>query len=527
MFWNKKNNSKNASEQRVLIHTSPGWYGSKLSDYGSALKAGDYTVISQIFCVFTENHAPSKNYAAQLLSDVLDVISFDEWIRIDAQMRQTTSMEWFINWRDYSIESLFTSEMSETECRAVTVFASFNPNGFIRERAVRMMKDSVGTLAYIVLRQNDWVPQVREAALESAVYRLSHLSSGELVAALPFIDKVNRGERIINKNICMKQVYRALTSDENRNDLVAGFRAANIRTRRICTNAVFNAERPEYELAYERIKQETDPFLRAYVFQKLMENKQDKDVVDQFLKDRYPLNRRLAFRYICDKNQENTLQVAQNLLLDKSAVVRRDARNYMNRVFPDFNYQEFYRDHLEDCTFSAISGLGEIGKIEEADLLKRYLSASQSSIVRAAMTSVMRLDNEKYAPIITEFLADDRAGIVKTARNLIIKIVSPNYERVMEIYHSSPYENTKKKCFSILLNAAKWQKLIFILGVLETRSEDITESAKVALRQWVERFNRSYATASKVQIEEISEKVGRLNGKIPSELHRRLVFFLR
>ena len=181
MFWNKNN--------------KPSWFGSKLNEYESALQSGDYSTIPWIFCVLSENHTVAKTVAAKQLRAALDKLSFDELIRIDEQMRQTTSMEWSINWRNYSLDKFFTPEMGEPERRAVVVFASFNPNGFIRERAVRLMKDYPGTLPFTILRQNDWVSQVRSAAVETTDHRLLHLSDGELIAALPFADKLSRSGR--------------------------------------------------------------------------------------------------------------------------------------------------------------------------------------------------------------------------------------------------------------------------------------------------------------------------------------------
>jgi hypothetical protein len=254
MFWNK--NSK------------PGWFGSKLNDYGSALESGDYSAIPWVFCVFAENHAAAKNKAAELLCNVLEKLTFDELIRIDEQMRQSTSMEWSIDWRNCSITSFLTPEMGEAERRAVIIFASFSPNGFIRERAVRLMKDYSGTLPFAILRQNDWVSQVRSAAEETADYRSARLSNGELIATLPFADKLSRSGRSQSGNTYVNRIYTVLISHEN--ELIAGLSAANIRTRRICANALFNFDNPRYDLAFDRLRKETDPFLRAGIFKRLV-----------------------------------------------------------------------------------------------------------------------------------------------------------------------------------------------------------------------------------------------------------------
>ena len=85
--------------------------------------------------------------------------------------------------------------MDEQDKRALIVFASFNPNGFIREKAVKLMQDFDATLPYILLRQNDWVLQVRQAASAACTYRLQRLSDGEILVALPYAEKLRWSSR--------------------------------------------------------------------------------------------------------------------------------------------------------------------------------------------------------------------------------------------------------------------------------------------------------------------------------------------
>jgi len=491
MFWDKNDKHK------------PDWFGSKLNDNEIALQSGDYSAIPRIFCVFSENHALSKARAASILCHLLDRLTFDEVVRIDAQMRQTTSMEWFINWRDYAIDSFFTSSMNECKRRAVVIFASFNPNGFIRERAVRMMKDYADTLPFIILRQNDWVVQVRQAAALSFTYRLQNLSDGEIIAAIPFADKLRWSSRGSHDEYTEK-FFAVLTSPAYEQDLLKGFASSNIRTRRICTNALFGVKYPNIKLAFKRLILEPDPFLRAAIFKKLNSRGQKMDsTIGIFLNDKYSLNRILAFQYLCDNDQNRALQVAQDLLLDKNAAVRENARQYISNKVLDFDFRSFYKAHMADFSVSAISGLGETGKEEDTIVIEGYLNSATTSAARAAMTAVMRLDGTKYALAITEFLADHRVGLVKTARNLIIKVNSPDYVRVMEILRSTPYENTKQKCFSILLTAGKWQRLIYILDVLENGGLQMVETSMAALKGWIIGYNSSFAVASAAQIEKL------------------------
>ncbi|MCL2013751.1 MAG: hypothetical protein FWG69_02040 [Oscillospiraceae bacterium] len=514
MFWNKNNQL--------------GWYGSKLNDYKTVLQSGDFSSIPWVFCVLSEKHDASKIAVADILCDALEKMSFDDLIRVDEQMRQTTSMEWSIDWRRLSIDSFFTSEMNKDARRAVIVFASFNPNGFIRERAVRMMKDYDGMLPFATLRLNDWVSQVQKSAVETADYRLSNLAAGELIAALPFADKLSRSGRIQNANTYIKRIFSALTFDENEKELFIGLSSDNIRTRRICTTALFNADHPRYDIAVNRLQSETDPFLRANIFRKLIAAGKDLNAVaERLLTDKYPLNRMLAFQYICDTNDVKALQWAEILLLDKSMAARETSRFYLGKNAPRYDYRAFYKSRLNDSTASAILGLGEVGISEDVSDIENYLKSEQISIVRAAMFAVMRLDSEKYSPQITDFLSDNRTGIVKTACNLIMKTAVPDYTRVMEIFRTTKFTNTRQKCFSVLLTASKWQRLIFILDILEIGDSDMIESATVALDRWFDNWNRSYTVATSAQIEKITESIERLGNRLPTGMHRQLLFLLR
>ena len=512
MFWNKKAE----------------WFGSQLSKQIESLQSGDYSAIPWIFCVFSENNKSLKSHAAKALSKALDGMSFNELVLVDEQMRQTTSMEWSINWRQYSLDSFFTHSMSEEERRAVLVFASFNPNGHIRERAIREMKTYKDTLRFAILRQNDWVSQVRVASAESIGYRLSHLENGELLSAMSFVDKLSRSTRTQEGMTFIKQIFTILTAQEHEEELIAGLRDNNIRTRRICIDALFHSEKQRYDLAFCRLFKEADPFLRGSIFRRLDESGQNLDVAaNRFLLDKYPLNRLLAFRYIEEHFPEESNKIAEKLLLDKSAAVRNLARYFLNGNDAGFDYSAFYKKSLPDNPVSAILGIGETGSKQDVAHIDGYLLSEQISVARAAMISVMRLDHDHYASQITDYLSDQRPGIVKTARDLIIKTTAPDYIKVMNIFRTTLLDNTKKKCLSILLTAPKWQRLIYLLEALEIGSAAIFDIANVELLRWQQTYNRSFITPSETQVEQIKQSMQRLDNKIPMKTKKELLFLLR
>jgi hypothetical protein len=510
----------------MFWRSKPHLYGEQLKKHLKLLEEGDTRAIPWLFCIFAGKHDPFKAIVAKALCAVLDNLTFDEVVRVDEQMRQTTSMEWFIDWRMVSVESFFTHKMNDSDRCAVTVFASFNPNGFIRERAVKMMKDYSGTLPYIILRQNDWVNQVRQAAMEASDYRMKNLSAGELLSALPFAAKLSRSGRAYH-DINMTCFFSALTSSANAAVLAQGLAAPNIRVRLICTNALLNSQNLSTDLAFMRLKTEPDPFLRAIIFRRLKDIGQNMEsAVSALLKDKHPRNRILSFQYLCDTYSEQAYDTAERLLLDKNAIVRENARAFIKKQKPDIDFLAFYREHIENNPVTSILGLGETGTFADADSLEPFLNSSGIGVTKAAMTAIMRLDNKKYRNTITEMLTDERAGIVKTAQNLIIKYGSANYLRVREILHSTGHGHTKLKCLAILLTASKWERLIYILEAMSFSDDKIKEITLGAIRLWLQTINRSYALPNDSQVEKIQSLIKDLSSILSSDLKRELLFVL-
>ncbi len=511
MFWGKKN----------------AWYGEHLNENISALNEGDHGRIPLIFCVFTEENSKNKMIAAKVLNKVIKGSEFDDIIRMDIQMRQTTSMEWSINWREQKVENFLTSTMNIEERQAVLVFATFNPNGFIREKAVRKLCEYEGTLPYIILRQNDWVLQVRHAAGESFDKRMQNLTRGELLKALPYAEKLKWSSRGSHGEYTSK-FFDKLISHEHREDLVNGLHSNNIRTRRICIGALFEASQPNIELALNQLENEPEPFLRTILFEKLRNSGQDmKEPSHIMLRDKFARNRALALQYLFDNKAEDIYDISMELLFDKDAYVRAMSRSIVKQHTTDFNFRKIYHENIEGNGTSAILGLGETGQSEDAEFIEHYLNDSRISIIRATLISLMRLNSEKYENLIAEKLTDSRIGVIKTAQKLFIKYNIADYHRVFEIFIGSSYEYTKTKCLAILLNASKWERLIYMLEALSAEEDSVKRLALQSIKSWLFSFNRSYVQLNEQQKSKIQTLIENHKDILSATLLRELVFLLR
>ena len=118
-------------------------------------------------------------------------------------MREMTSIEWSIHWRSFNIEYFITKQMTEDEKRAVFVFSSFHPNGYIREQAIQSLVKYRNVIPFILLRCNDWVYQVRQSAFYSLSEVLSHCRNEEIIDALPVMTTLFRSKRCEYNNILL------------------------------------------------------------------------------------------------------------------------------------------------------------------------------------------------------------------------------------------------------------------------------------------------------------------------------------
>jgi len=511
MFWNK----------------NQGWFGRQLDENIMALNNGDFSKIPWVFCVFAESHSLSKVSASIALRDTLSKLQFNDIIRIDEQMRQTTSMEWSINWRKLQVENFLTPAMSINDRRAVIVFASFNPNGFIREQAVRMMAEYSGTLPYIILRQNDWVIQVRQAAIKAFSERLQKLSAGEILCALPFVEKLRWSNRSSHEEY-IKSFFDKLTCPERKEDLFQGLQSENVRTRKICVQALLNLTCPDFEQVLWTLKREPDPFMRKIIYEKLCLLGQDMiEYSHILLHDRYPANRMLALQYLYGVNKHGALPLAKEMLLDKSAIVRELSRKIVQEYDPKFNISLFYLEHIENDTVAAILGLGETGQKTDADIAEKYLGDPRVAVVRATIITLMRLDSKRFLPRIIEMLSDSRIGVVKTAQHLIMKYGVADYTRIQEIFFNTKYNHVKIKCANILFSAPKWQSLIYMLEALACEMEDVQKLTIQAINDWLVKFNKSFAEATSQQKETAHNLICSHGEHLSDPTKRELQFILR
>lgn len=500
-------------------------YSSNLNAYIEKLQKGDWGYIPLIFCVFAENSPAHKLKASQILSEILRHLSLDDICRIDRRMRDTTSMEWYINWGALNIKDFITKQMAEEEKRAVLIFSSFNPNGYIRQQAVELLVSYNQTLPYIFLRANDWVPNVRQTVLTAFSEKIKTATDDEIVNLFPFVEKLRKSQRC---NYTAIMVILKDRINNNKELLAKGLMGRDIRAKRLCFS--FLAEYPliNYTFLLNHVKKEKDPLLRKEIFQLLRgSNIYILELSEQFLKDKHSANRLMALQYLRDYDPCLVLGKIEHMIWDKSLQVRTLARDIILNLNGGIDFHQLYLETLSINTAICIYGLVEVGSLKDCHIIERYLNDDRIAVIRAAMISLMHLNSKEFVVRITDMLSSEYVSIVKTAKLLLEKYRDYDFERVFEIQKNTTYENTKIKCASLLFLAPKWKSLIYTLMLMGSNYQQLEILCQLQINKWNFNYNCSYQLATKEEKQRIKELITAKKSSLTPQIEKQLAFVLR
>lgn len=116
----------------------------------------------------------------------------------------------------------------------------------------------------------------------------------------------------------------------------------------------------------------------------------------------------------------------QNLLFDSSGTIRNLAKFHLKDS--NLNILELYKSGLKESELreSSIYGIGDLGSKSDVDLLIPFLTSTKSTIKKASIRTIVKLDVSRIIPQLTKELDSQLKSIRKLAIQQLS--VSPNDE---------------------------------------------------------------------------------------------------
>jgi HEAT repeat protein len=391
----------------------------------------------------------------------------------------------------YVEESAARSALQRGLSTAALGLLSMNANGRVRELAVRGLAavDAGDELPFLVLRANDWVPEVSSIARRAIERRCTPENAAAFVAVLPLVERL-RVQRRVDKSELVEKIETMLVGSANGIESLgaATAGASDVSVRRAVARLAHARTLPLQRI--ESAVSDRDAVVRTQFALAVAQRGTSEQLarwLPRLFADKAPRIRSIAFRAAESRLPALLDQALTPFLFDGNFWLREFARQKLTaRGHTEF--ARVYGQALEHGDASrvrgAIAGLSEVGSATDAPLVLPYMSRGSSQIRQAAIRAVCSLLKQEAVPHLLNALASELGGVSKVAAELLrsrnLAVVSGELAPSLR----SPLPHVRANALAVLAANDRWEALITSLECLTDADERVALVARSILAFW-------------------------------------------
>ena len=493
---------------------------------------GKTEYVSILQGVFTIKEA--KHYhieVAKAYEHLLSHTTVKQLIQLEENCRRHVDVEWNVPWWGIEWNHADMSRknfpyLNDIQYMAVLKLGTFHANGYYRQKCIEALDDGTQTLCYFVLRLNDWVKEIREAAYTSTCSRLKTCDAQELFQAFPMCEKVkNCGRRKTEHIQAIEESMKTVMADKLmemslRQVHTFDVTVKNAIYRFLNRNPILMLSDMEQLLLFERESYGK----RMLVLGILQHYNCGIEILAKYLQDKSAVVRYHALNYYYEKECD-AWDGLENMLLDKSRRIR-DNVCYILEKHTDINIREFYiNKFIPVPSRIVVLGIGEHGKKEDAALLLPLLNAFDELLARDALKAYGMLVKEKGEDIYWQYLLNGRIlSCTQAYRNIKKYHIFYGAGNLYHTYLDRRNSEVGNYLLNLLLREPSWKRLPYLLllymnkGPSEKQLNDIR--AGINCRYM-------YAKISSAEAQNIRNILAQAGDKIPPETQKAIEFDLK
>lgn len=261
-------------------------------------------------------------------------------------------------WAELRAADLGTAPLvPESASAPIVALGSMHRSGYVREAAVRLLATRAdgAELPYLLLRLNDWVPDVRAAAERAVRDRLVVAYSRHFVACLGITEALRAGRRVTHEDL-LGEIDRLLSEEAAWEAVFEGLHSKSPAVRRAAARI---AVRRGDAVLVLRAATSRDPVVAAVGAKAVAATWSPealREVVAQMRRGS-PGVRWIALGAVCDRLPGEAESFLRESLLDPSVSVRELARYRWEKVgLAPLDFAAFYREALSGAGAAALRG---------------------------------------------------------------------------------------------------------------------------------------------------------------------------
>jgi hypothetical protein len=425
---------------------------------------------------------------------------------------------------------------------AVTAVAASHRSGHVREAAVWGLAGSRDgrAIPYLLLRLNDWVPQVRAAARDAIEIFLQPPFAPSIIAALPLVSALARRTRADHERF-IDRVFALLRSPACAGAVRAGCGAAVREVRRSCFDLLIlhaaGRGAGDAEAVFTAALADHDPAVRLWAARGLaraLPAAWAAALARRTLADRSVQVRRAALAVLAPTLPDDQARpLLEAALLDANVTARWQARVLM-LARGHFDLGGFYRHALSTATApaairGALLGLGESGAPEDVARIVPFLSSERLRLRCAALHARADLEPLSATEPYLAALRAPEPGLSREARRLLAPRLAHVSAAVLHRLAGDPALPPHARRNALLLagGKSKWERLAVLLDACADPEE---ANAKLAVRLvdgWNAGYNRSFVPPTRAQIDAASAAFARVSHRLGRRARVEIAHVLR
>jgi hypothetical protein len=474
--------------------------------------------------------AKAIHHLLQMLKPT-DFVRFDEFVRQGYPDWRVRREPWYLM-KPKDVGHL--ASMGEMSVSLLGI-ASCHTNGHVREAAVRELgKTETGTeLPFLLIRANDWVPEIRSSARNFLLNRIRSDYIHRLMDWLPLALRLSNVGRDDHSAI-LEAVRGLLASSEAREALREGFESQDQFVRRFCFQLALNSNEADLLTVLQRAFVDRDAQVRkeaVYKLHAILPSGGSKELLIRARNDGCMAVRREALHIFAEKYADEADQEFQSALLDANIAVREEAQYYFQKK-GTVDLRAYYSDRLETSNSrqlcAAVAGVGETGVAKDSQLVDRLLNNQHSKVRVATLHTIATLNPDAYLDKFVLALDDASRKVAREAvLALSKKANSVGGQRLWEIFDSCRYPHGKRWALFLLARINKWDSIAFLIQSLTDQNDSCVELSQRYIVRWFARYNRSFATPTAEQLSRLRNVLSRCNLLLNSGTQRQLDSLLK
>jgi HEAT repeat protein len=227
------------------------------------------------------------------------------------------------------------------------------------------------------------------------------------------------------------------------------------------------------------------------------------------LHDKFAQIRILALETLYAFQREGAIDTLEKSLFDRNQSVRSLSR-YLLSKHKKYDFAAIYRGAIQksEQLYSSICGLGETGNTNDSKIISTFMSNDTIKIVKASINALARLNFQEYEEELIFIINDERVGISNAARRVLYKrIDGSDADTIYGIFKQALYDHVRINTCILLCSLSKWDAIRYIIEFCADKNDSISALGQNAIENWKVKYNFSFTTPTKKQIEEIKKSI--------------------